>query len=177
MYAHNTSKHESTKFTPFEAMFGRVAVLRVDFTHASHQESGGVFDASQVDNALEELTVARTSMLEHVKNNILSAQDAQKKASDRRHANPEVFKIGAMVLKKDITSKKRAGGKLNHKWTGHTLYLFPSEEVCTVSRMSATLQKLSAEYLVCTSSNISLHLPSPQPLPSMKSLPLPPALT
>lgn len=30
VYAYNTSKHESSKFTPFEVMFGRKAVLPVD---------------------------------------------------------------------------------------------------------------------------------------------------
>ena len=30
IYAYNTSKHESSKYTPFEVMFGRQAVLPVD---------------------------------------------------------------------------------------------------------------------------------------------------
>ena len=30
IYAYNTSKHESSKFTPFELMFSRIAVLPVD---------------------------------------------------------------------------------------------------------------------------------------------------
>lgn len=30
VYAYNTSKHESSKFTPFEVMFGRKAVVPVD---------------------------------------------------------------------------------------------------------------------------------------------------
>ena len=30
VYAYNTSKHESSKFTPYELMFGRKAVIPVD---------------------------------------------------------------------------------------------------------------------------------------------------
>ena len=37
---------------------------------------------------------------------------------DRKHHQPEVFAIGAVVLKKDVTRKERKGGKLDTKWTG-----------------------------------------------------------
>ena len=56
--------------------------------------------------------------MEKAKTNILIAQQRQKKAYDRKHANPEVFKVGAVVLKKDFTRKKRKGGKLDSKWVG-----------------------------------------------------------
>ena len=32
VYAYNSSKHESSKFSPFEVMFGRQAILPVDLT-------------------------------------------------------------------------------------------------------------------------------------------------
>ena len=37
---------------------------------------------------------------------------------DRKHHQPEVFTIGATVLKKDFMRKKQKGGKLDTKWTG-----------------------------------------------------------
>ena len=37
---------------------------------------------------------------------------------DHKHSNPGVFAVGALVLKKDFTRKKQAGGKLDSKWTG-----------------------------------------------------------
>ena len=36
-FAYNTSRHESTKFTPFEIMFGRKAILPLDLDAGVHQ--------------------------------------------------------------------------------------------------------------------------------------------
>ena len=58
---------------------------------------------------------ARRKRLEEAKANI-SAQQKQA-VYDCKH-QPEVFTIGAVVLKKDFTRKKRKGGKLDAKWTG-----------------------------------------------------------
>ena len=67
---------------------------------------------------MERITEERRQRLESVKENILVAQRRQKDQYDRKHANPEVFAVGALVLKKDFTRKKRAGGKLDSRWTG-----------------------------------------------------------
>ena len=58
----------------------------------------------------------REHILQDAKKNIIRAQAKQKAAYDRRHCHPEVFRVGAMVLKKDFTRKKRKGGKLDPKW-------------------------------------------------------------
>ena len=49
----------------------------------------------------------------------LSATPKQKEIYDKKHCtNPEVYSVGALVLKKDFTRKKRKGGKLDSKWLG-----------------------------------------------------------
>ena len=63
---------------------------------------------------MERITEERSQRLESVKD---VAQRRQKDQYDRKHANPEVFAVGALVLK-DFTRKKRAGGKLDSRWTG-----------------------------------------------------------
>ena len=42
IYAYNTSKHESSKFTPFELMFSRKPVLPVDLQMDTHDASSVV---------------------------------------------------------------------------------------------------------------------------------------
>ena len=57
-------------------------------------------------------------MDEKVKENIRAAQARQKEAYDKKRHNPETFKVGALVLRKDMKRKKQAGGKLDFKWLG-----------------------------------------------------------
>ena len=56
--------------------------------------------------------------MEKVKANIVAAQARQKGQYDKKHHDPEIFAEGALVLKKDMTCKKRAGGKMDYKWIG-----------------------------------------------------------
>ena len=76
VYAYNTSKHESSTFTPFEVMFGRQAVLPVDLNLSTkhHDEplemDSEMFNNQQIEHAMEE----RRTRLESVKANILVAQ-------------------------------------------------------------------------------------------------------
>ena len=116
IFAYNTSKHESSKYTPFEVMFGRVAVIPIDINkdgqkQVLHMQEG---DDDQINEFLDE----GKSTLEAVKANILIAQERQKACYDRKHANPNIFVVGSMVLKKDFRRKKRAGGKLDPSWVG-----------------------------------------------------------
>ena len=53
-----------------------------------------------------------------VKENIMAAQAKQKRDYDRKHAKPSLFRVGAIVLAKDYTRKKRKGGKLDTRWLG-----------------------------------------------------------
>ena len=43
VFAYNTAMQESSKHTPFEVMFGRIARLPVDINAASHYDYRGVF--------------------------------------------------------------------------------------------------------------------------------------
>ena len=118
VYAYNSAKHESSKFSPFEVMFGRKAVLPVDLDGARACEDELLvmedFNTAELERMMEE----RRARLEVVQANILAAQERQKEQYDRKHSNPEVFRVGSLVLKKDFTRKKHAGGKLDHKWLG-----------------------------------------------------------
>lgn len=107
-FSYNTSKHESSKFTPFQVMYCRRAVLPVDLKLSCNLNNPHI-DDKEFDKVLK----YNEMMLQAVKENILEAQSRQKK-----HSNPEVFSTGSLVLMKDCKRKKRARGKMDHKWLG-----------------------------------------------------------
>ena len=100
VYGYNTSVQASTKFTPFEAMFGRVAVLPVDINACGSYDPEAVLE--QFANASEpgegSQSEERQEMEKKIKENIVSAQTKQKKYYDGKHASGEVFNVGALVL-------------------------------------------------------------------------------
>ena len=60
----------------------------------------------------------REKQFQVAKANILVAQKKQKEEYDQKHANPERYHIGALVLKKNFLRKKKKGGKLDERFTG-----------------------------------------------------------
>ena len=76
MFAYNTAVHESTKHTPFEVMFGRMAKLPIDFNlsgDCSPEEK--VLDFEARDDPPEAERIARRAVTEEaVKANIKAAQ-------------------------------------------------------------------------------------------------------
>ena len=101
-------------------MFGRKAFHPVDVV----MDSGTPDDALQAfqeadhDVAASELNERRKECLELVKQNIIEAQRRQKEVYDRKYVCPPAFQVGAHVLKKDFTRKRRLGGKLESRWLG-----------------------------------------------------------
>ncbi len=57
-------------------------------------------------------------VLDQAKANIIKAKLKQKETYNKKHSCTETYKIGAIVLKKDFSRKKRKGGKLDTKWLG-----------------------------------------------------------
>ena len=66
VYAYNSAKHESSKFSPFEVMFGRKAVLPVDLDGARTCEDELLvmedFNTAELERMMEE---RRGSSSEH----------------------------------------------------------------------------------------------------------------
>ena len=120
VYAYNTAVQESTKHTPFEAMFGRVGRLPVDFNadpaynaHVKLQE----FQDAESPGSLE-CAEKRQRTEDAIRGNIKRAQRKQKEHYDLKHGAASCFSVGTVVLKKDFTRKKRKGGKLDYRWQG-----------------------------------------------------------
>ena len=81
LYGYNTSVEASTKFTSFEAMFGRVAVLPVDINACGSYDPEAVLE--QFANACEPGEGLQSEewqeMEKKIKENIVSAKTKQKK--------------------------------------------------------------------------------------------------
>ena len=93
LFEYNTSKHESLKFTPFEVMFVRQAVLPIDVHYCTNTAS--LVHDQQLDNAdeVEVRMLHQRQVLEVVKINIAAAQTRQKDQYDRKHYNPDVLNL------------------------------------------------------------------------------------
>ena len=65
---------------------------------------------------IERITDQRLGIIKEAKINIDKVQFKQKQNYDtcRIHANPKAYQVGAKVLKKDFTRKKRKGGKMDY---------------------------------------------------------------
>lgn len=119
VYAYNTSRQESTQFTPFELMFGRRATLPVEVNLRQEDAGQAAVKFLQLQEPiLDHVRNEQVARLEEAKQNIISAQEKQKATYDRKHAQPDLFVEGQLVLKKDFKRKKRKGGKLDMRFLG-----------------------------------------------------------
>ena len=118
MYSYNTAVQESTKHTPFESMFGQMAILSVDINAVGNYNPNDML--KQFDEAKEpdeeESKAKQQKMEEIVKANIEKAQMKQKLHYDRKHGAGDLYTVGSQVLKKHFRRKKRQGGKLDYLW-------------------------------------------------------------
>ena len=85
VFAYNTSQQESTKFTPFELMFGRKATLPIDMNlQRSSKELVNVIDLDDIERLYEQ----REKRLQTAKANIVTAQKKQNAHYDKKRAKP-----------------------------------------------------------------------------------------
>ncbi|KAL5471192.1 hypothetical protein EMCRGX_G029279 [Ephydatia muelleri] len=97
-------------------MFGRKAIMPIDM-ETSTKISAIDNEVSSTD--IEMLAKQWQKIISMIKETILEAQKRrQKYVYDRKHANPNYFTIGELVLMKDFRRKRRAGGKLDSKYVG-----------------------------------------------------------
>ena len=84
-------------------MFGRCATLPVDLDvrPSPPEEEVDRFNNMQEPDLIH-LGEEGAERLEEAKANIVAAQEKQKTQYDRRHAKPELFQKGQLVLRKDF---------------------------------------------------------------------------
>ena len=120
VFAYNTAVQESTKYTPFQTMLGRMPRIPVDINSAPNYDPAKklqeFYQADQPSFSSEAAKWQKDTDI--IKKNILTAQAKQKRNYDQKHNVAECFGVGSTVLLKDFNRKKRKGGKLDFRWRG-----------------------------------------------------------
>ena len=116
MFVYQTSKNDSTEFTPFESMFGRVPVLIIEMEIRSKPSSinslsDKVGDAPpDFNEKVRVMMNIRDQMKAQGMQNIDKAQERQKKSYDAKHQSLR-FKEGKTLLLRNLQNEARKGGK------------------------------------------------------------------
>lgn len=83
----------------------------------------------------------RMNILKQATENIGKAQEKQKKDYNKRHHCPDTFKVGTLVLRKDMTRKKERGeswipnGQDHLKSLPHWVVVFTSSVITIIQKM------------------------------------------
>ena len=113
LFAYRTTKHATTKRTPFFMTYGREATLPID--EIEIQEN-----ISEKESILKRTydIINLTEEREEARSNVGKSQEKQKERYDKRIGEETILKIGDRVLLKDAAKEKQWSGKLAPKWKG-----------------------------------------------------------
>lgn len=112
-FAYNTSRQESTGFSPFFLLYGRDPILPIDLILGSLSDSQGETETSYANKMMENLTAARSI----VRTRLSQVQEKQKRDYDANHRDV-TFQKGDKVLVYKPIRKKGKSDKLLHRWVG-----------------------------------------------------------
>ena len=112
--AHNTAINNTTRFTPFEMMFGRECTMPIDLVFdLPNQFRGELSPVEWVNKVRENIEISNNV----VRENIAEAQVRSKKIYDLRSYERR-YDVGAFVFKLDSTVPKGISKKLTPIYTG-----------------------------------------------------------
>src|SRR5437667_4033914 len=112
LFAYRTTRHNTTKKTPFFMVYGREAILPIEeFKNGKDFGKDAIIERSyDLINLVDE----RIKALE----NIERSQVQQKNRHDTKIKEETKFNIGDKILLKDAAKEKQYSGKLSSKWKG-----------------------------------------------------------
>ena len=128
LFALNTNKSTTTKYSPFYLMFGRnprlpfeVEKLETPLTDADgiEQLTKDISSEEAVKEHVEQMSALRESLFPVVDRNIKRAQEKQKENYKKRKGWLKCpYKVGDMVLHQNMLQKTKAGHKMEDQWLG-----------------------------------------------------------
>ena len=112
LFAYRTTRHNTTKKTPFFMVYGREAILPIEeFKNGKDFGKNAIIKRTyDLINLVDE----RIKALE----NIERSQEQQKNRHDIKIKKEVKFEIGDKILLKDVAKEKQWSGKLSPKWKG-----------------------------------------------------------
>ncbi|KZS03449.1 Uncharacterized protein APZ42_033820 [Daphnia magna] len=110
-FAYNTSRLESTEFSPFFLLYGRDLIFPIDLILGSLSDSQGDTEMSFANKMMENLTAARSI----VRTRLSQVQEKQKRDYDVNHRDV-TFQKENKVFVYNPTRKKGKSDKLLHRW-------------------------------------------------------------
>ena len=117
LLAHCVTTHASTKYSSFELLYNRKAVLQIDIKHNTKNlwNLDEPFDKYMFDTVLKSTTSLKNQVHHKVEDNIKKAQKKQKHGYDLRHLNSNDIKVGDKVLPRNNKRNDRKGDKFTFK--------------------------------------------------------------
>ena len=113
LFAYRTTKHSTTKYTPYYLMHGKEARLPIDEEELPEEVED--FSTLLLGKMYELINLEEKR--DQALYNIEQSQEKQKKRHDER-IKEVTFEIGEQVLLKDSAKEKQWSGKLESKWKG-----------------------------------------------------------
>src|SRR6266487_1608673 len=113
LFAYRTTKHSTTKRTPFFMTYKREANLPTD----EMEIQGNIFEKGSILKRIYEV-INLTEKRDEARKNIEKSQGNQKEKHDKKIKKETELNIGDKVLLKDAAKEKQWSGKLAPKWKG-----------------------------------------------------------